>query len=39
MLKDYLSINCKKRLLLCYTLAGNKCEYLHITNSKPKSDL
>lgn len=37
MLVDYLDKNCKKRFTLCHTLAGNKCEYLHLTNNnKPE---
>lgn len=39
MLKDYLQKNKVKRHVLCRSLAGNKVEYLHITNKlaqKPK---
>lgn len=32
MLKDYLQTNKVKRHVLCRSLAGNKVEYLHITN-------
>jgi len=32
MLNDYLKETKVKRHLLCHSLAGNKVEYLHITN-------
>lgn len=37
MLNDYLSLNFKKRILLCHTLAGNKCEYVHIDENPRKT--
>eukprot|EP00347_Sterkiella_histriomuscorum_P008119 403346302 len=37
MLNDYLNLHSKKRMLLCHTLAGNKCEYIHIDESAKKS--
>lgn len=38
MLNDYLKETKVKRHLLCHSLAGNKVEYLHITN-KPSSKI
>jgi hypothetical protein len=38
MLNDYLKETKVKRHLLCHSLAGNKVEYLHITNKTPKAD-
>ena len=37
MLCEYLNKQKIKRHTLCYSLAGNKIEYIHITN-KPKTD-
>jgi hypothetical protein len=34
MLHDYLNENARKRILLCHTLAGNRCEYIHLSDSK-----
>ena len=34
MLNDYLKETKVKRHLLCHSLAGNKVEYLHITNKQ-----
>jgi hypothetical protein len=36
MLNDYLKETKVKRHLLCHSLAGNKVEYLHITNKPSK---
>lgn len=30
MLNDYLEKSLKKRFLLCYSLAGNRCEYINL---------
>ena len=30
MLNEYLEKSQKKRFLLCYSLAGNRCEYLNL---------
>ena len=38
MLNDYLKSLKVKRHLLCHSLAGNKVEYLHITNKPPKNE-
>jgi hypothetical protein len=38
MLNDYLKETKVKRHLLCHSLAGNKVEYLHITNKTQKLD-
>ena len=37
MLNDYLNKKVKKRMQMCHSLAGNKCEYIHIHN--PNSEL
>ena len=36
LLNYYLNNSGKKRMQLCHSLAGNKCEYLHITNNQSK---
>ena len=38
MLCDYLAKQKVKRQTLCHSLAGNKVEYLHITNSSSKAE-
>ena len=38
MLNDYLKETKVKRHLLCHSLAGNKVEYLHITNKTNKAE-
>jgi hypothetical protein len=42
MLNNYLNANATKtkakRITLCHSLAGNKIEYLHITNKIKKTE-